>query len=560
MSPTVSLDHLLGRTAKEVLKTLTRSVVTHDSLDDMALGNLLEDSPRFRTATVENPPVVPPAIEEPDPIDFTTATPKEIADWQEKARTAKKAKEDAPAYGGWDALTGDMFRTYHTHDTPEIVDEVDPGVELHKRIMPKLLAQDEHAESRNMTRDDPTLAAIATMAAVKHLRTALDEELSTQVREQQEFEEARQQAREQQGSLESMREEARAHHDAGQAIPEALKESIKQSVQEQRSALERCQAIQAAPTPMSMGAQEAIAGAAEAGASAAQAAQGMPSFGAGSGAGEPTYTSPEQALSIAEQWANNPDLKHMAELFGRMDRDLRFKRSKRVVGGEDEIVDVTFGDNLRRVVPSELALLSDADLEDDFLARYAGGELLQFSTVGEENAGRGPILMVLDGSGSMQGERNVWSRATAMCLLHIARIEKRDFGLIEFSSGGQLAEWVFPAKRAMAGEEVVDMASHFFGGGTTPVIGVARAAEIMKSAPAFRKADVVLIGDGEAGFGPEDERLKRELLELGVRLFGIGIGGSFTYLESYCDFVVDVRDFELTDPSAATAELATHIT
>lgn len=560
MTPTVSLDALLGRTAKEVLKELTRSVVTHDSLDDMALGNLLEDSPKFRSMTVEDPPKVPPAVEDPDAIDFTTSSPKEIAEWQEKARAAKKAREDAPEYKGWSDLTGDLFRSYHTHDTPEIVDEVDPGVELHKRIMPKLMAQDEHAESRNMTRDDPTLAAIASMAATRHLRQTLDEELSTQVREQQEFEQAREEAREQQGNLEGMREEARAHHNAGQPVPEPLKEAIKQSVQEQRSALERCKAIQQAPTPMSMGAQEAIAGAAEAGATAAEAAKGMPSFGAGFGAGEPTYTSPEQALSIAEQWANNPDLRKMAELFGRMDRELRFKRSKRVVGGEDEIVDVTFGDNLRRVVPSELALLADEDWEDDFLARYAGGELLQFSTVGEENAGRGPILIVLDGSGSMAGERNIWSRATAMCLLHIARLEKRDFGLIEFSSGGQLAEWMFPAKVPMSGEAVLDMASHMFGGGTTPVIGVARAAQVMKEAEPFRKADVVLIGDGEASFGPEDEHLRAQLSELGVRLFGIGIGGSFNYLESYCEFVVDVRDFELTDPSAATAELATHIT
>lgn len=560
MTPTVSLDALLGRTAKEVLKELTRSVVTHDSLDDMVLGNLLEDSPKFRSMTVEDPPVVPPAVEDPEPIDFTAATPKEIKDWQEKSRAAKAAREAAPPYKGWDDLTGDLFRSYHTHESPEIVDEVDPGVELHKRIMPKLMAQDEHAESRNITRDDPTLAAIASMAAVRHLRETLEEELSEQVREQQAFEDAREEARQQQGNLEGMREEARAHHNAGQPVPEPLKEAIKEAVQQQRSALERCQAIQQAPAPMSMGAQEAIAGAAQAGSQAAQAAKGMPSFGAGMGAGEPTYTSPEQALSIAEMWANNPDLKRMAELFGRMDRDLRFKRSKRVTGGEDEIVDVTFGDNLRRVVPSELALLSDPDWEDDFLSRYAGGELLQFSTVGEENAGRGPILIVLDGSGSMAGERNIWSRATAMCLLHIARIEKRDFGLIEFSSGGQLAEWMFPAKSPMAGDAVVDMASHMFGGGTTPVIGVARAAEVMKAAPAFRKADVVLIGDGEAGIGPEDERLKRELTELGVRLFGIGIGGSFKYLESYCEFVVDVRDFELTDPSAATAELATHIT
>jgi hypothetical protein len=69
-----------------------------------------------------------------------------------------------------------------------------------------------------------------------------------------------------------------------------------------------------------------------------------------------------------------------------------------------------------------------------------------------------------------------------------------------------------------------------------------------------------MIGDGEAGFGPEDARLRDQLKEMGVRIFGIGIGGSFRYLSDYCEHVVSVHDFELQDPGQATAELATHIT
>jgi hypothetical protein len=35
--------------------------------------------------------------------------------------------------------------------------------------------------------------------------------------------------------------------------------------------------------------------------------------------------------------------------------DFHFKRAKRVVGGQDEIVDIETGDELRRVTPVELA-------------------------------------------------------------------------------------------------------------------------------------------------------------------------------------------------------------
>lgn len=555
-----SLEMLLGRSAKRVLKQLQKSVVTHDSIDDMALGNYLEDSPRFQKMMREDPPLVPTGVEEPEPIDMTVATSDEIVAYQ------KAARESAPPYNAWPELGDDVFRSFHTHDQPELLDAtaVDPSVALHTRIMPKLMSTDEHAESRNITRDDPAMSAIATMATVRELRKVLDEELHEQVKEAQEFQERREEAQTQQEGLEGMREEARQLHSEGKPVPEKLKEEIKAAVEQQRQALSQATQLAENPTPMNAQAAEAIANAATSGQEAAEAAKGMPSFGSGLGAGEPTYTSPEQALSIAEQWANNPDLKAMAELFGRMDREIRFKRSKRVVGGQDEIVDVKFGDNLNRVLPSELALLSDPDFEDDFFARYASQELLEFSTVGEENAGRGPIVMVIDGSYSMAGERNIWARAVAMCLLHIARIEMRDFALVEFASAGQVTNWQVPARKALDGQQVIDMASHMFGGGTSPILGVAEATKLMKDAPEFRKADIVMVGDGEAPFGAEDEALRRQNVEMGVRLFGIAVGGEMTgqqtYLHRYCEHVVDVHDFNLTDPSAATAELATHVT
>lgn len=565
MTPMVSLDELLGRGGSKIgtpqLK-LPDSVVTHDSIDQMEYGNFADDSPRFRRLAVEDAPTVEPSVEDPDPIDFTSATPEEIKAWQEKARAAKSARDEAPPYTNWEKLTRDVFYSYHTHDQPNVIEPVDPGVELHKRIMPKLMTQDDHAQARNVTRDDATMAAMATMAAVNVLKDVLGDELKQQMQEAEEFEKNRQAAQDAIGDLDDLRERARELKDQGQPIPQSLVDQVKQAVKDKRGAQQAAAAAAANATPMTGAALDAIASAAQAGQQAAEMASHLPSFGQGFGAGEPTYESPEQALSIAEMWANNPDLRAMAELFGRLDRDIRFQRSKRVIGGNDEIVDVEFGDNLSRVLPAELALFADEDMEDDFLARYCAGELLVFSTVGEENAGRGPILMVVDGSSSMSGERNIWARAIAMCMLHIARSEKRDFALIEFSSGGQVESWEFPTKKPLDAEGIVEMASHFFGGGTSPVIGVARAAKLMDDAPSFKKADLVMVGDGEAGFGPEDSRLRDHLMEMGVRLFGIAIGGSGTYkyLENYCEHVVSVHDFELVDPSQATAELATHIT
>jgi uncharacterized protein with von Willebrand factor type A (vWA) domain len=563
--PLVSLTDLLGRGGRNIgtprLK-LSDWTVTHDSIDQMEFANFADESPSFRRIAVENAPQVALDIEEPDPIDMTTATPDQFIEYQQKVKAAREAKNNAPAYTNWKKLTRDVFASYHTHDQPEIIEPVDPGVELHKRILPKIIHTDDHADSRNSTRDNPTLAAIATMGFVKTLRELLGDELKTQAEESQTYQNTVDQVEHKIDELGELREMAADAHAQGEPIPPELRDQIKQLVQEKRNLQQQAAQQAQSQTPMSREAMQAIESAAKAASDAVEAAKGMPSFGAGFGPGEPTYQSPEQALTIAEMWANNPMLRRIAELFGRLDRDMRFQRSKRIVGGNDEIVDVEFGDNLARVLPHELALFSDEDLELDFLARYADAELLQFSTVGEEHAGRGPILVVVDGSGSMQGEKNIWARAVSMCLLHIARLEKRDFACIEFASARQVAQWVFYAKQPMDAQQIVDMASHFFGGGTSPIQGVQGAVTLMQQAPPFKKADLVMIGDGEAGFGPEDKRLRDQLVELGVRLFGIAIGGSGTYqyLTEYCESTVHVSEFELQDPSRATAELATHVT
>jgi uncharacterized protein with von Willebrand factor type A (vWA) domain len=562
--PVVSLDELLGRGGRKIGTPQLRlpdSVVTHDSIDTLEFKSYAIDSPRFKRMAIEQAPVVEPDVEEPAPIDMTTATMDEVKEYQAKLRAYKAAKDEAPPYRNWEKLTRDVFYSYHTHDTPEVVDDtVDPGVELHKRIMPKLMLQDDHQHARNHTRDNPTMAAIATMAAVNALREALNEELAEQAQEAQQYENHVQQVRDIMDQLGDLRADAKDLIDQGQPVPQSMVDQIKQLVQDKRAA--QAAAAQAAQqqSPISAQGLAAIEAAAQAAQEASKAAAGLPSFGSGLGQGEPVYESPEQALSIAQQWAENPNLRAMAELFGRLDKDIRFKRSKRVVGGQDEIVDIEFGDNLNRVLSDEFLLLSDEDTEFDFLARFCDAELLQFTTVGEEHAGRGPIVMVVDGSGSMSGERNIWARAVAMCLLHIARLEKRDFAMVEFSGGRSVEQWVFPAKQALDAEQILTMCSHFFGGGTTPIVGVTAAVKIMDDAPEFKKADLVMVGDGESGFGPEDARLRDYLIEKGVRIFGMGIGGSFSYLAQYCEYVVNVMDFDLTDPSAATAELATHVT
>ena len=567
ISSFMTLDELLlGRRGSKIGTPelrLPTQVVKHTPLDKLEFDDFDYSSPRFHELCVTDAPKIPVDVEEPEPIDLATATPEQFIAYQQAARAAREAVENAPPYSMWEKLTRDMFMAYHCRDTPDVLDEVDPSVDLHRRLIPKATTTEDFQASRGKTRQNRIMAAMATMAFVGKLRELLGDELSVQAKEAQQYQSKVREIENMVDDLEEERERVRDMIDQGIPIPDELKEHIKRLVRIKRDAQAEAYQMATSQTPIDRRAMDAIAAATKAANDATQDASGLPSFGSGFGVGEPVYESPEQALTIAQMWANNPKLRAIAERFGRFSPDIRFLRAKRIVGGNDEIVDVEFGDNLARILPQELMLLTSDDevFELDFLGRYADEELLQFSTVGEEHAGRGPIICIVDGSSSMSGERNIWARAIAMCLLHIARLEKRDFCCVEFASANRTELWQFLAKEPLDPQQIINMASHFFSGGTSPIQGVAEAARVLDEAPPFRKADIVMIGDGEASFGPEDRKLRDKLMGKGVRLFGLAIGeATYKYLTEYCEAVVHVHDFQLQDPSEATAALAVSVT
>lgn len=556
-----TLSRLFGRGGKA--PQLVRQSVEHDSIDKMVYDDHKFESARFRRMVLDDPPIVTPDAQEPPPLDFSSATPEQISDWQDKVKAAREARDKADPYVNWEELTRDLFYAYHHQRPPSIADPdtLDPSTADHAKIMSAWTAQESFSEARNSTRDNGMMTAMAVQGGIQNFRQKAEGILSERLRQSQEMQEKMNEARERMDELESLREKAREHREQGQQVPQNLVDRIKDAVKDKRQAQQQAaQQAQATPPQMTEELYEAIVSAAGAAAEAAAAAGNVPSFGQGFGQGEPVYESPEQALEIAEKWSKG-ELAKIAERYGRMFSDFHFKRAKRVVGGQDEIVDIETGDELRRVTPAELALLSDDDLEDDFYARYSSQELLVYSTVGEEHAGRGPMVLVVDGSYSMKGERNVWSRALALTMLNVARREKRDFALVEFADATSVVAYEFPTRKALDAERIVEMASHFFGGGTVPIVGIATAAKIMDDAPEFKKADLVLISDGEAGFGAEDKRLKEHLEQKGVRIHGIGIGSTFGYLKKVCtEDPVHIFDYELDDPNAATSQLAVSIT
>ena len=122
-------------------------------------------------------------------------------------------------------------------------------------------------------------------------------------------------------------------------------------------------------------------------------------------------------------------------------------------------------------------------IKTSFIKDYAERGLLQYDMEGKAPAGKGPIITVHDGSGSMSGEKFVWATSLCLSVLTIAHREKRQFAGAEFGSAGQVASWIFPPDRAPDPEQVLDYATHFFAGGTSTLTGMREALRIMREHP-----------------------------------------------------------------------------
>lgn len=98
----------------------------------------------------------------------------------------------------------------------------------------------------------------------------------------------------------------------------------------------------------------------------------------------------------------------------------------------DEIHTVGIGNDLSRVLPAELVQLRHPLMKGEFKPRFIEGKLMQYELKGTEKQGKGPIIVCCDNSGSMSGDREVWSKAVALALLEVATMQKRAFVCIHF--------------------------------------------------------------------------------------------------------------------------------
>jgi uncharacterized protein with von Willebrand factor type A (vWA) domain len=274
----------------------------------------------------------------------------------------------------------------------------------------------------------------------------------------------------------------------------------------------------------------------------------------GTGLGAGGRTSPGRKLELGRRLARSPKLRKLAALVGRMREQALALRRSPFERASEEVFDVRLGRDLERLLPPELLALHHPLLRRDFTRRLVEGRLLTYALRGADERGRGPMIVCLDGSGSMAGDKEIWSKAVALTLLEIARRQRRLFRFICFSSAETplFTLDLNPRERhEVQVDRALDVAEYFPGGGTDFEIPLSAAADCLRAAR-YRRGDVVLITDGECRVTPEWlAKFRTEKTRLGFALYSvlIDIGpSSADTLVSLSDRVTAVS--RLTDDAA----------
>ena len=153
----------------------------------------------------------------------------------------------------------------------------------------------------------------------------------------------------------------------------------------------------------------------------------------GMGPGVPGTNDPKAVAALFKRVRSDPALRRICELAGRFRRVAQSKQRRKAIHGLDDVVGVEPGGDLARLLPHELAKLAIPELELDTLRRLVERQTLCREYHATEPVGKGPIIVTVDESGSMAGEKSQTAKALALALAWIARRQNRWCALVAYS-------------------------------------------------------------------------------------------------------------------------------
>ena len=269
----------------------------------------------------------------------------------------------------------------------------------------------------------------------------------------------------------------------------------------------------------------------------------------------------KETIELLNSRKKNHALEEILSLIGRKPSDAGNRKAHLSYGnqnlphsGGSDIRGITVGQSFSSLLPFETALFSDSQTEDVFLHKYVDHQLQLFHHKSENGKtsrglnnvrakGRGPMIICMDTSGSMEGHPLDVARVVVSNIFMEAQRQKRACLLILYSEdidvidlknawenykvrlGGGYKDFILQIPIEYGATDITEMLLAIFG--------------LWENSQYYQLADVLVISDFEIP-KPSIDLLSKMMYYrgLGYRFFGYKIGYEETELSPYFNEIV----------------------
>ena len=256
-------------------------------------------------------------------------------------------------------------------------------------------------------------------------------------------------------------------------------------------------------------------------------------------------------ISWVEFLKKNKEIMELCNLLGKMkkyNKELIKEKISRTIkydikvpdkNSNEEISGIKLGKSIEYLLPNELALLNDSELEELFDLKYVEEKLMLFDydsyinieqekkleefIESEKDEEKGPIIICVDTSGSMSGAPERIAKAIAFCISSKAISENRPCLLINFSTSIKVIEF----NKFNLFTDILNFLKKSFNGGTDLIPALKYSLDKIENEK-FEKADVLILSDFILdNIGNKIFKKINNAKKLGNRFYSISIGNLF---------------------------------
>ena len=190
-------------------------------------------------------------------------------------------------------------------------------------------------------------------------------------------------------------------------------------------------------------------------------------------------------------------------------------------------------------VPNTLRALQMAKLMDEGLL----GVVKSVETKDE-----GDLIIAVDGSGSMQGEREYMAKALTLGICEAAHENGQGWKAFTFGSGNELTDTISQDTELATR---LAWSTFLFGGGTDFDMALRHAIDEVEKSEDPTAVDIVMITDGDCGVAQQTiDRLSQLKQTFGVRLIAILVDAGYGSLDKVADATIVINGTDQIERAA----------